>query len=344
MLSVYTAKHKLRDPKTELDGGQLIIPHECPARAETVLERVKETQLGAIIEPEVFSLEAIKRIHSSDYVNFLEQIWDEWVGAGYEGEAIANIWPSRRAGRLRVPDDAQAKLGYYALAGETSICAGTWQAACAAANVALTGAQKIINQEEFSCFSMCRPPGHHAASDAFGGYCFFNNSAIAAQAFLDNGAKRVGVLDVDFHHGNGTQQIFFNRSDVMFVSLHGDPLKAFPHFLGFHDEVGYGDGEGFNFNYPLGVGTQYDRWAQALDHGLMKLQNFGAEAIVVSLGVDTFKDDPISFFKLESDDFKYYGSKIRKLNKPTLFVMEGGYAVEEIGINMINVLQGFEGA
>ena len=197
-------------------------------------------------------------------------------------------------------------------------------------------------QDGASCaFSLCRPPGHHAAQDMFGGYCFLNNAAIAAQSMRHAGAAKVAILDVDFHHGNGTQAIFYDRDDILFLSLHGDPLDAFPYFLGGGDETGEGPGEGFTVNYPLPKGCPYPKWAEALNDALARIAAFGADAVIVSLGVDTFEDDPISFFKLTGDDFTDYGAKIAGLGLPTLFVMEGGYAVAEIGVNTVNVLEGF---
>ena len=148
---------------------------------------------------------------------------------------------------------------------------------------------------------------------------------------------------MDFHHGNGTQDIFYNRNDVLFASLHGDPADAFPHFLGYSDERGEGEGVGFNFNYPMKPGTGFQQWRSALKDALVKVNDFSPDALVISLGVDTFENDPISFFKLTSEDFFTYGSDIAKLQIPTLFVMEGGYDIEEIGVNTVNVLQGFAG-
>jgi len=177
-----------------------------------------------------------------------------------------------------------------------------------------------------------------------GGYCYLNNAAIAAQAFLDQGHKKVAILDVDYHHGNGTQSIFYERSDVLFTSIHGHPEAEFPFFLGYEDELGEGAGEGFNFNYPLAAGSGWDTWSAALEQACKEIESYGADIIVVSLGVDTFKDDPISQFKLDSPDYLAMGKRIAGLGKPTLFVMEGGYAVEEIGINAVNVLEGFESA
>ena len=154
----------------------------------------------------------------------------------------------------------------------------------------------------------------------------------------------MALIDVDFHHGNGTQDIFYERDDVFFASIHGDPLDAFPHFLGFADETGAGKGETFTANFPLPPGTGFERWNAALDDSLARSVAFGADAIVISLGVDTYKNDPISFFKLDSDDFARYGATIAKAGLPTVFCMEGGYGVDEIGLNVANVLTGFEAA
>jgi acetoin utilization deacetylase AcuC-like enzyme len=231
-------------------------------------------------------------------------------------------------------------VGYYTHSVETAITAGTWEAALTSASVALS-AQNIIASGAKSAFALCRPPGHHAHDDLYGGYCFLNNAAIAAQALRDGGARRVAILDVDFHHGNGTQDIFYERSDVLFVSLHGAPEDAYPHFLGYRDERGKGKGDGFNRNYPLPPKTTFATWFEALLDGLKHVRAFKPDALVVSLGVDTYKDDPISFFKLASKDFTTYGAAIGKLKIPTLFVMEGGYAIAAIGVNTVNVLEGF---
>ncbi len=231
MLTVFSEKHALRDAKTELYGGELVPPFECPVRAEYVLEQLKSEKLGEIIAPEEFGLDPISRIHDTGFLSFLENCWDDWQAVGYKGEAIPTVWPSRRMPQDRIPDHIEGKMGYYCLASETSISNGTWQAARASANVALT-AQAAIKDGANEAFALCRPPGHHAANDMYGGYCFINNAAVAAQAFIDQGASRVVILDVDFHHGNGTQAIFYNRCDVMFLSLHGDPKDAFRPFMG----------------------------------------------------------------------------------------------------------------
>ena len=343
MKTVYTARHKLRASKTELFGGQLVPPFECPERAEIILQRVKDRRLGPVIEPRPYGLDPVLAVHDADFVEFLRTCWTDWRAEGFEGEAIATTWPSRRMTRTVPPRNIDGRIGYYCLAAETAISEGTWEAACAAADVALT-AQELIAGGERAAFALCRPPGHHAAADMFGGYCFLNNAAIAAQAFRKGGAGQVAILDVDFHHGNGTQSIFYERDDVLFLSLHGDPDDAFPYFLGGIDETGAGRGDGLNINYPLPPGCPFPEWDAALADACARIETFGADVLVVSLGVDTYKDDPISFFRLESDDFRRYGERVAALGLPTLFIMEGGYAVQEIGINTVNVLEGFEGA
>ena len=340
MKTIFSEQHRLRDAQTELYGGELVQPFERPSRADMVIEAVRTSELGPVEAPETFSLDPVLRIHDADFVTFLENAWEEWRQTGYAGEAMASVWPARRM-QCRAPRFIEGKMGYYALAAETSITEGTWAAALSSKDVALTGARALAEGEQ-GIFSLCRPPGHHAARDMFGGYCFLNNAAIAAQYLLDDGVERVAILDIDFHHGNGTQDIFYERDDVLFCSLHGDPEDAFPHFLGYADEAGLGAGMGFNRNYPMPPGTPFSRWREALDDALRHIRKFSPRHLVVSLGVDTFEHDPISFFKLTTPDYLTTGQLIGALGIPTLFVMEGGYDIGEVGLNVVNVLNGFE--
>jgi acetoin utilization deacetylase AcuC-like enzyme len=342
MITVFSSDHLLRSARTELYGGELVRPHESPERAQIVLERIQSERMGQVVAPVKFPAAPLLRVHDEQYVAFLQLAWKEWTAAGNRGEAIPDCWPARRMTQRR-PNSISGKLGYYAMAGETSISQGTWEAARAAADVALTGALQIKDGAT-AAFALCRPPGHHAARDLYGGYCFLNNAAIAAQYLRDSGAARVAILDVDFHHGNGTQDIFYDRPDVLYVSLHGDPADAFPYFSGYADETGAGAGKGYTLNFPLPPGTEWPAWAEALRAALARIAEFRADALIVSLGVDTFAKDPISFFRLQSEDFFTYGQMIGGCAIPTLFVLEGGYAVGEIGINVVNVLTGFEQA
>jgi acetoin utilization deacetylase AcuC-like enzyme len=342
MKTVHTDRHRLRDPRTELSGGELVPPFECPARVETVVARLREQGLGEILEPVEHGPEPVLRVHDPAFVRFLETAWSDWVRDGHRGEAIPSIWPDRGEPSSR-PDKVEGLLGWYAFSAETSICEGTWEAARAAADVALT-ARDLVAGGERAAFALCRPPGHHASRARFGGYCFLNNAAIAAQAFLDDGAGRVAVLDVDFHHGNGTQSIFYDRPEVLVASLHGDPAHTFPWYHGTAAETGRGSGEGATRNYPLPEGTEWAPWSEALDDAARGITGFAPDALVVSLGVDTFRGDPISSFRLDSPDYPRMGARLAGLGLPTLFVMEGGYAVAEIGVNAVGVLEGFLGA
>ena len=339
MITVYSEDHRLRAAKTELSAGELVPPFECPERMDQILNALKARGADDIRPPKDFGMAPLERVHDRAYLAFLETVWADWQAAGYAGEAIAYTWPARRMVH-RVPKEIDGKLGYYAMSADTSISGGTWEAARASANVALT-AQSLVASSAASAFALCRPPGHHAATDLYGGYCFLNNAAIAAQAFRDQGAAKVAILDVDFHHGNGTQDIFYDRDDVFFASLHGHPRDTFPYYLGYADERGTGAGGGTNLNLPMSPGTLWPEFSAALEKALKQIAQFGPDALVISFGADTYKEDPISFFRLESEDFLRMGEQITKAGYPSLIVMEGGYAVEALGTNTVNFLEGF---
>jgi acetoin utilization deacetylase AcuC-like enzyme len=342
MRIVFSENHREHFPQGEFYGGILKTPNERPQRMEFILREFRKRKMTDIVPPGALDMKAVRKVHDKGYVSFLASIWEEWLAAGNRGDVFPSVIPNRSL-QQRLPRWVDGKIGYYAHSIETPITAGTWDAARSSAAVALT-AQRIVADGARAAFALCRPPGHHAHDDLYGGYCFLNNAAIAAQAFIDGGAQRVAILDVDFHHGNGTQDIFYHRKDVLFVSLHGAPEDAYPHFLGYKDEKGEGPGEGFNVNYPMLPGTKYDVWSEALKHGLRKIKQFRPDVLVVSLGVDAYKDDPVGFFKLTSEDFSRMGGEIGKLRLPTLLVMEGGYAIEAIGINTANAIEGFENA
>ena len=340
MKTIYSDVHRGHAGAKEFHLGEMVPMFEMPRRIDMILARMATLGRNDIMAPETFGDEAILAVHAPDYVRFLSQAWDLWKQECEQDFALpfTFIAPSMRKVE---PSSIHGKLGRYAFDLAVPFVAGTWQAARSAADVALTG-QKLVAAGARASFALCRPPGHHALADMGGGYCYLNNAAIAAQAFRDQGAARVAILDVDYHHGNGSQSIFYARPDVLFVSLHGDPMTEFPYYLGYGDETGAAAGEGFNLNLPLPPGTAWSTYGDALQAGLARIRDFGPDAVVVSLGVDTFKDDPISAFKLENDDYLKIGEAIAGLGRPTLFVMEGGYAVEDIGVNTVNVLTGFE--
>jgi acetoin utilization deacetylase AcuC-like enzyme len=342
MKTIFSPLHAGHSGQMELIGGALVPGFEMPSRAEYVRGRVESEKLGPILPPGEHDLSAAKRVHRADYIDFLPTVWPQWEASGRGGCAFGFTWPTRGLrGDVR-PRTIDAQLGFYSFDAGATFVKGTWEAIKSSYDVALTAAA-LVEGGERAAFALCRPPGHHAGAAFMGGYCYINNAAVAAQWFRDRGAKRVSILDVDYHHGNGTQEIFYARADIQVINLHGDPMTEYPYFLGHADERGAGDGEGFNLNYPMPFGTAWDDWGAALEDACGKLAAYAPDVVVVSLGVDTFEKDPISKFKLTSQDYPKIGRRIAGLGLPTLFVMEGGYAVEEIGVNAVGVLTGFEG-
>lgn len=343
MRTIFSEDHKHQDGTAELIDGQFHPPVEKPERAERILAAVNEAGIGAVEAPDAVERHILEKVHDPGYLQFLETAWDEWIAAHGNWDALPIDWPTRTFVQ-RLPEAIDGKLGYYSFDAGTPITRGTWKAATAAASVASTGARKVAGGEH-AVFCLCRPPGHHAARDLYGGYCFLNNAAVAVEELLAGGPGRVAVVDVDYHHGNGTQTIFYQRGDVFFTSIHADPRQDFPFFLGYADETGEGKGADANANYPLRWGTGWtDGYDDALGAALGRVRDFAPDAVVVSLGTDTFDGDPISRFKLRSDDYLRIGEGIGNLRLPTVFVMEGGYAVDALGANVVNVLSGFEDA
>ena len=271
----------------------------------------------------------------------------DWVAldpANAERDALPSVWPLAAKHGFRTdapPLNFAARLGQYAFDSGTPLMAGSWAAAREGAACALAAAQAMLGGEQFA-MALTRPPGHHAGPNYMGGYCFINNAAVAAQALRDGGLPRVAVLDVDYHHGNGTQTCFDERSDVFTVSIHGDPRTEYPFFLGHTDERGHGAGEGFNLNLPLPRGTGFEAWWATLQTALQAVSDFAPQALVVPLGLDTFEGDPISGFTLRSADYLQVGRAIAQMGLPTVLTFEGGYAVTEVGFNTVNLLQGLQ--
>ncbi len=340
METIFNDKHLLHVSAGELTSEGYVPAFEKPERAELILARVKEAALGGISPGAEHDLGPLLRVHDVGMVELLRTGAEEWQAAGHPRQAGPFTWATRGMREDRIPLSLEGRLSYYCFDAGTPLTPTSWRAIKGSADTALSAAERIIGGAD-SVFALCRPPGHHAGSDHYGGYCFLNNAAIAAQKLLDSGHARVAILDVDYHHGNGTQQIFYHRDDVLVVNLHADPDYEYPFRLGYADERGAGPGIGFNVNLPLPAGTAWHEYEAALRHGIARIAAFAPDVLVVSLGVDTYKGDPISQFKLDHDDFSRLGQRIRSLGKPTLFVMEGGYAVAEIGVNTVNVLAGF---
>lgn len=343
MLTIYNDRHALHQGKFEMFRGELVPCFEVPARADFVLRELNKRNLGAIETPDAFDDAAIARVHAPRYLDFLANAWSEWVAldpANAHRDALPSYWPIRTFRSDVLPASFPARMGLFSYDAGTPLTSGTWTAARAGAACALTAAARVL-QGERTAFALTRPPGHHAGADFFGGYCFLNNAAIAAQALRDAGVERVAILDIDYHHGNGTQAIFYDRADVQFTSIHGDPHTEYPYYLGYADERGAGEGLGFNRNLPLPRGTGFAAWRDALKDAIRGVAEFKPGALVVSLGLDTFEGDPVAGFTLATPDYLRIGEDLARAGLPTVFVFEGGYAVEEVGTNAVNVLDGF---
>jgi len=343
MITFYNDKHVLHHGKLEMFRGELVPCFEVPARADFVLRELTSRKLGDVQSAPELPDSALMRVHAARYVDFLSKAWDEWVAldpANAQRDAIPSYWPVRTFRSDVLPASFPARMGLFSFDAGSPLTSGTWPAARMGAFCAVAAAQRVLGGER-AAFALTRPPGHHAGADFFGGYCFLNNAALAAQSLRDGGLDRVAVLDIDYHHGNGTQAIFYERADVFFASIHGDPHTEYPYYLGYADERGAGNGLGFNRNLPLARGTGFAVWREALAQALRSIVAFGAQSLVVSLGVDTFAGDPISGFGLQSPDYLRVGEDLAAAGLPTVFVFEGGYAVAEVGVNAVNVLEGF---
>lgn len=346
MLTVFSPDHARHDPQVEMADGKLVPAVEIPHRAEMVHFAVLEAELGEIIAPDALDRALVGQVHDKNYVQFLESFWQRWLDAGRD-ESVTDtfpfVWPTQGgpSGLRKIePRHLDGLMGRYSFDAGTPMGPGTWAAASASAATAQTAAARVSGGLPHA-FALCRPPGHHAMPDAYGGYCFLNNAAIAAQALRNDGASKVAVLDVDYHHGNGTQAIFYNRADVFFASIHADPMDEYPYFLGHADEIGIGAGDGTNLNLPLPLGTLWPDYANVLSHALAQIEAFEPDALVISLGLDTFERDPISQFALKNDDFKTLGAALGGAPVPTVIVFEGGYAVDDLAVNAVNTLSGF---
>lgn len=341
MKTIYSDDHNLHSGLLDPRGFEWRESAECPARANNVAEAIRRHDFGEILEPQVFDERKYLRLHEPDYLEFLKTVWDEWQASDEEG---ANARPDTFVGAGMRHADTECvvgKLGRYSFDATSPFVAGSWQAIRTSANIALTAAEYLKGRERLM-FAACRPPGHHATKNYCGGYCYLNNNALAAQSLRDGGAARVAILDVDYHHGNGTQSIFYDRNDVLTISLHADPKMEYPFFLGYEDEPGEGVGHGFNVNYPLPFGTAWDRYSEALTDAIAQIEGFSPDALVVALGLDTFAGDPTTHFEITTDDFARMGAAISAIDVPTLVVLEGGYSVEWIGENTVRFLGGLE--
>ncbi len=339
MQVVFDERHALHAPKSFLVSGALRPSPEVPRRADLLLAAVTEAG-HAVVEAEDHGLAPIARIHTPEYLRFLETGHARWRALpGASEEIVPNMHARSRGDGY--PSSIVGQAGFHMADTACPLGGGTWEAAVAGAQVALTAAGLLLDGER-AVYALCRPPGHHAYADQAGGFCFLNNSAIAAQDLLQNGGERIAILDVDVHHGNGTQGIFYERDDVLTVSLHCDPAVFYPFFFGYAQERGSGRGLGYNLNLPLPRGTGDDGYLIALEQAAERVAAFRPDALVVALGLDAHEGDPFQGLKITTPGFQRIGAFIRALGYPTLLVQEGGYLNDALGANLAAFLKGAE--
>lgn len=348
MKAFFSEEQLLHAPRQFMRLGRISAPTDLPARAES-LQGALAARGIRVQAPADYGRKPLQDIHSPDYLDYLESAYARWQALRSPGvdpgpEVLPNLSPYYNgrielAGRGPCPSPSiVAQTGYYLSDLSCPIGPQTWRSALRSTHSAVAAADHVASAGGMA-YALCRPSGHHAHRDRAGGFCYLNSSAAAANRLLQTWSK-VAVLDVDAHHGDGTQNIFYQRGDVMTVSLHADPAGYYPFYTGYAHERGYGAGEGCNLNLPLPHGSGNDSFLRALDTALAALTGYAPQALVLALGFDTYKDDPISVLKLDIDAYRDIGARVASLGLPTVIVQEGGYMVEAIGPALDAFLQG----
>jgi acetoin utilization deacetylase AcuC-like enzyme len=349
--AVYTAAHRAHDVALETYLGQPVPANEVAERAEIIRSSLDADGGFALVPPTEHGEAPITAVHDPGLVRFLEHAWAdaqrERLDLPY---LVADTYPTFRmyegmspelVASQPAPDAVAGGLGWWGLDTSNPIVEGTYGAARAAVDVALTTVDLVLGGDPVA-YGLCRPPGHHAARSLAGGYCFFNNAAIAAEAIVRATGERVAILDVDYHHGNGTQQIFWRRGDVFYASIHADPMRQYPFFLGHAHERGEGDGQGENLNLPQPAGLPDDGYLAALDRALEAISDRPGSIIVVSLGFDTYGRDPIGDFALTTPVYHEVGRRVAATGRRLVILQEGGYYRPALGDNAVAWLRGAE--
>ncbi|MFD9897818.1 histone deacetylase family protein [Mesorhizobium sp. NPDC059025] len=337
MRAFYADEQKRHDPKAFLSSGA---PQPNPEQPERV-ERLRTGAIAAgcsVERSRDHGLGPIAAVHTPEYLDFLEHIFERWQRIeGASAEVIPNIHPLARTGSY--PASAVGQAGYHMADTACPISKDTWNSALWSAWSAVDAAEAVLSGEP-AAYALCRPPGHHAFADVAGGFCFVNNSAVAAQV-LRRQAARVAILDVDLHHGNGTQGIFYARPDVLTVSIHADPVRFYPFFWGHADERGEGPGLGYNLNLPLPRKSRDEAFLEVLQAAFRRIRSFAPDALVIALGLDAFEGDPFGGLSVSTPGFARIGEAIARLGLPTVIVQEGGYLCDALGANLTSFLTGF---
>jgi acetoin utilization deacetylase AcuC-like enzyme len=338
MKAVFHEDQRRHYPRTFIVNGALRPNPEVPERVDALLDAARQAG-HAVVTPEDHGLGPVAAVHGADYIQFLRHIHERWRRIdGASDEVVPNVHPDRRGAGY--PKSAVGQAGYHMADTACPISADTWGSIRASANSAVEAARLLLAGER-AAYALCRPPGHHAFRDLAGGFCYFNNTAVAAQ-LLREGLGRVAILDVDLHHGNGTQGIFYERADVLTVSIHADPARFYPFFWGHAQERGAGAGLGHNLNLPLPRGSDDAAYQPALEAALARIRAFAPEALVVALGLDAYEGDPFGGLRVSTDGFARMAEAIAGLGLPSLLVQEGGYLCDDLGPNLAAFLGAFE--
>lgn len=335
----YSETHRRHEPPFEVFDGGLRVPYlENPDRMDKILTALYTVDWADIHTPKDFGLDPILAVHDKEYLDFLASAWTEWLATVPQDSST--LLPATFALRRHPhkPKSLLGRAGYYMMDLSACIVEGTYQASLASANCALSAAESVVSGQR-SAFALCRPPGHHAGKDYAGGYCFINNAAVAANLLSQKGS--VAVLDVDYHCGNGTQDIFYDRADVLTISIHADPDYEYPSYIGFADERGEGRGLGYHHNFPLPAGTDDTAYLETLGQALQKIREFKPAYLVVSAGMDIYADDPLGRIKVTTEGIGEIAKSIADLELPTVIIMEGGYANAALGKNILAFLSAF---
>ncbi|MFQ5434310.1 MAG: histone deacetylase family protein [Anaerolineae bacterium] len=314
---------------------------ETAVRGETLHQAIMKANLGLVTPPGDFSIEPLGDIHEYGMLALLKIGFNRT--ASEEKQPFARPHTFNNHGfQTHKPWTVMGAMGQYCFDNTAPLLAHTWDAAYWAAQTAVSAAAFVAAGENQLAYALCRPPGHHAGPDFYGGFCYLNNTAIAANWLVKQG-QRIAILDLDYHHGNGTQMVFYGRSDVLTLSLHADPFFEYPYFWGYADEYGSGPGENYNFNYPLPRGAQEPAYVQALTHALDRIRRFVPDTLLVSLGLDTFENDPLGTFRLTTNSFYRIGQQLAAMKLPVVTIQEGGYDIPSLGDNVIAFFQGLSG-
>jgi acetoin utilization deacetylase AcuC-like enzyme len=340
MITVFDEAQRLHAPKTFIVSGKMQPIPETPERIDMLLNGVHALG-GPVVAPPAIGMDTIGLVHEQRYLTFLETLLERWSHIPDASDIpLPNTYAMGRSTLAPVsyPESVVGQAGYHLGDGACPVTPTTLQSALASAASAAHGAKLVLGGEK-RIYALCRPPGHHAASDVAAGFCYFNNSALAAEIFTRAG-RRVAILDIDVHHGNGTEAIFYDRADVLTVSIHAHPKRFYPFFWGYENETGRGAGEGFNLNLPMERGTLIKDYCAGLETALQRVADFGADTLVLAAGLDIAVDDPFKGFAIATPEFATIGKMIAQLKLPTLIVQEGGYPSPSLGLNLASLLKG----